>query len=325
MNTKQIKEQFTAFQRSRILLTAFELKIFTILGTGAETSDDVAAKICADPRATDRILNSLCAIGFVLKENGKFSNTDFSEKYLVEGKPEFISGLKHTVHLWDSWSGLTESIKKGGAVHRSGVVDRGDEWVEAFIEAMNNRAVETAGPSVERIDLSNVNRVLDIGGGSAIFSKAFVRAKKGLTATVFDLPNVVRITSKYIEKEGFSGQIDVHAGDYANDELPSGYDLVFLSAIVHSNSYNENEKLIKKCAEALNPDGQVVVQDYIMDEDRTKPERGAIFALNMITGTLKGDTYTESEIAKWMKNAGLSNIKKIKLPFGTDQMIGIKE
>ena len=64
----------------------------------------------------------------------------------------------------------------------------------------------------------------------------FVSRKPGIEATVFDLPNVIPITQKFIEKEGFAGKIKTYAGDYTTDDLPEGFDMVFLSAIIHSNS-----------------------------------------------------------------------------------------
>jgi hypothetical protein len=61
-----------------------------------------------------------------------------------------------------------------------------------------------------------------------------------------------------------------------------------------------------------------------MSEDRTEPEVGAIFAINMLVGTEKGDTYTESEIRSWMANAGLKNIQVKNTQQETYLMIGIK-
>ena len=43
-------------------------------------------------------------------------------------------------------------------------------------------------------------------------------------------------------------------------------------------------------------------------ENRTEPEPGTIFAINMLVGTLQGDTYTESEYRRWMSEAGLKDI-----------------
>jgi SAM-dependent methyltransferase len=153
---------------------------------------------------------------------------------------------------------------------------------------------------------------------------AFVRAGKGIQAVVFDLPNVVPLTRRYIEAEGLSDRIETVTGDYTRDSLGGGFDLVFLSAIIHSNSVDVNKQLLKKAGDALNPNGRLIIQDHIMDEDRTAPLAGAFFALNMLVGTQAGDTYTESEVRSWMEEAGFKSVRRKANPLGTDLMIGRK-
>jgi cyclopropane fatty-acyl-phospholipid synthase-like methyltransferase len=189
---------------------------------------------------------------------------------------------------------------------------------------MNDRARKQAPLVAAQMELKEGMRVLDVGGGSGAFAVAFVRAKKGVTATVFDLPVVLPLTEVYVSAEGLKERIDLVAGDYTRDELPAGYDLVFLSAIIHSNSPEQNRSLMQKCARALTAKGTLVVQDFIMDENRTDPPGGALFALNMLVGTAAGDTYTESEIRDWMKEAGLSDITRAETPFGSAQVRGRK-
>jgi len=310
------------FQGSRVLLTAYELGIFAALGDGRSTSPEVAARIGADPRATDRLLNALCAMRILGKENGRFYNTSAARETLLPGPGGDPGGLMHTVHLWSTWNTLTEAVRRGESVLLPEVNERGEEWLTAFIAAMHDRAVRQAPTAIAQLDLSAVSSVLDVGGGSGAYAMAFVRGKKGMRATVFDLPNVLPITRGYIEREGLSQSVATVAGDYLEDELPRGQDLVLLSAIVHSNSPAENGALIARCARALNPGGRVVVQDFIMDEDRVSPPAGALFALNMLVGTCAGDTYTESEIAAWMTAAGLSGVSRQGSPFGWSQIVG---
>jgi SAM-dependent methyltransferase len=318
----QIREIAYLFRESRILLTAHELGLFTAIGTGRHTSAGVAKLIGTDPRATDRLMNALCAMGVLVKENGQFSNSESAAGCLVRGTPGYLAGLMHTVHLWDRWSTLTEAVRKGTSVANRHVNDRGQEWLTAFIAAMHDRAFRQAPAVVAQIDLTNVSRVLDVGGGSGAYAMAFVRARTGITAVVFDLPNVLPLTNSYIEREGLSHLVDTAPGDYLKDGLPGGFDLVFLSAIIHSNSPAENARLIGKCAAALRPRGSVVVQDFIMDEERVLPANGAFFSLNMLVGTEAGDTYTEGEVAGWMTAAGLSGISRRATTFGTSQIVG---
>ncbi len=318
----RIMEMVIAFQRSRVLLTAYELELFTALGNESKSSAEVAGALGTEKRATERLMNALCALELLDKKENKFSNTPLARKFLVKHSPNFMGNLYHSVNLWDTWSTLTRAVYKGTTVIEKKINDRGEKWLTAFIAAMHNRARKIAPKVVDKLDLSKVTRVLDIGGGSGAFAMAFVKAKPNINAAVFDLPNVIPITRQYIEKEGLSGKIKTIAGDYMVDPLGEGYDLIFLSAIIHINSNEANMKLLKKCSEALNPGGQVVIQDIIMDEDRTTPPSGALFALNMLVSTEAGDTYTESEVKDWMTAAGLSSIKRINNPFGTSLIYG---
>lgn len=231
----------------------------------------------------------------------------------------------HQVGLWRSWSTLTDAVRKGSSVIvRDQANDHGVDWSEAFIAAMHMRAIHQAPAVVKLINLKGVKRVLDVGGGSGVFSMAFVRAKKEMSAVIFDLPNVIGLTKTYIDAENLGNLISVVGGDYTMDPLVSGFDLVFMSAVIHSNSSEINRQLFKKAFDALNPGGRLVVLDYIMNSDRTSPAAGAYFSLNMLVGTTEGDSYTESEVHSWMQDAGFKKISKKKTQFGTDLMTGMK-
>lgn len=322
---EEIREIASGFQRSRVLLTAYELDLFSALGKGPATSADVASAIGTDQRATDRLMNALCTMGFLRSQNGVFTNTESAAELLVRGSPGYIAGLMHTVHLWDTWSTLTAAVRQGRTIPTGETGDRDGAWLHSFIAAMHDRAVRTAPAIIAQMDLAGVSRVLDVGGGSGVYAMAFIRADPSLRATVFDLPEVIPLTGQYLEREGLRERVEIAAGDYLNDDLGSDFDLVFLSAIIHSNSVAENRLLMARCTQALKTGGRVVVQDFIMDEDRTTPVHGALFALNMLVGTRAGDTYTEFEVRSWMEEAGLMDITRQETGFGTTQIIGRKK
>lgn len=320
----ELRQKIVAFQHSRVILTGFELGVFTVLGDGGKTSAQVASEIGADPRATDRLLNALCAIGICEKTKDVFSNGAAAASLLVKGKPEFMAELFHTNNLWDTWNTMTEAVRKGGPARSRPINDRGEAWLKNFIGAMHARAYRNAPEVIRLLDLSNVSRVIDVGGGSGAYAMAFVRAQSDIRVTVFDLPNVAPLTRDYVKKEGLSDRIDTVIGDYLRDDLGNGFDVGFLSAIVHSNSVDENKKLIKKVFLALKPKGQIVVQEFIVDENRTSPPMAAIFALNMLVSTDAGDTFTESEVRSWLEEAGFGDVARKDTPFGTTLIVGRK-
>ena len=323
-NATDLRDLANSFRESRILLSAFELKIFTVLDTHMMTSEKVAETIDADPRATNRLMNALCALGLLKKTKEKFYNSDLSSKFLVEGKPEFMGGLYHTNHLWYNWTGLTDSVIKGRSPITNEDKSENDNWVESFIGAMHYRGINQAKILSMMIDISNVKKMLDVGGGSAAFSMEIVRKNSSIKADVLDLPYVIPLTKRYVTEAGLLDNFNFIEGDYLTKDLEGSYDLILLSAIVHINNYDQNKKLTKKCADALNKNGLIIISDFIMSDDRTQPAHGAMFALNMLVGTANGDTYTENEIREWFESAGLSNIERKNTSFGSDLMIAVK-
>ena len=321
---EDIRDLANSFRASRVLLSAFELKIFTVLEKHMMTSEEVSTKINADPRATDRLMNALCGMGILKKVKGKFYNSDLSSKYLVEGKPEFMGNLYHTNHLWNTWNFLTESVKQGSSFKGNQNKKEKNNWVEAFIGAMHYRGVNQGKILSMMIDLTNIKKMLDVGGGSAAFSMEIVKKNPSIKAAVLDLPHVIPLTKKYVSEAGLLINFDFIEGDYLTKDFGSGYDLILLSAIIHINSYEQNKMLIKKCADALNKNGMIIISDFIMNDDRTQPVHGALFSINMLVGTANGDTYTESEMRKWFESAGLSKIERKNTSFGSDLMVGIK-
>ena len=324
MNPGEIREAAVAFQKSRIILTAYELDIFTFIGEKSHNAEAISKALNLNQNATVRLLNALVALKLLEKNNENYSNSKDSLMFLSKKSPAYLAGFSHTNHLWSTWSHLTDVIKTGKVAHDLEINKRGEEWLEAFINAMHDRGKKQASAQISKIDLKNVHSILDVGGGSGCFCMAYLNRKPKLKTAVFDLPNVIPISKKIIEKEGFSGKIELYQGDYTRDELPKGFDLVFLSAIIHSNSFETNQALVKKCYHSLNTNGKIVIQDWIMNDAKTEPFQGAIFSINMLVGVEGGDCYSENEVRTWLNNAGFSDIKKVETESGIGQVIGVK-
>jgi SAM-dependent methyltransferase len=296
-----------SFQESRALLTAVELDVFTAVGSGAR-AEEVASRTGCDARATEMLLNALAAMGALEKRGGVFSNTPATARHLVAGSPgDSRLAMMHTVRLWDRWSTLTECVRRGGRVAPR---DSGAQWTEAFIAAMHRRALGNADQIVREVGAEGVRRMLDVGGGSGAYSIAFARANPDLRAEVLDLPEVVAIAERHIAEAGVGDRVTARAGDLRKDELGEGYDLVLVSAICHMLGEEENRDLFARCHRALVPGGRLAVRDFILDEDKTGPRWAALFSLNMLVGTERGASYSESEYAGWLREAGFSTVER---------------
>lgn len=320
-----IVETSAAFQKSRILLTALELGVFDALGDRSLTGERVAEAIGAEPKATERFLNAVCAFGLLVKRGNLFRNSPLSARRLVKGKPGYMAELRHKANTWGAWSLMTDSVRAGVSPLASKVGHVGRMRIDDFIAMMHEQGLRQSPSVVSSIDLKGVRRVLDVGAGSGVYSMAFARARGGIRVTAFDLPRVKMLIEKYVAEAGLAARVTPAGGNYLADDLGSGFDLVFLSSVVHTNPPADNIKLIRKCHAALAPGGRLVVQDFILDSTRTRPVVSALFTLTMLIATKAGDTYTRDEIKGWMREAGFSGFMIKDLPSGKSLIIGRKK
>jgi len=319
---EELNDLIRAFQPSRALLTALELDVFEAIGEGA-TAEKVAAAAGADPRATGMLLNALVALGALTKQADTFHNTAVTARHFRRGSPDDSrAALLHTANLWRRWSTLTDCVLAGTGLTRPDPPEVDAARIHAFIAAMHRNASERAPHVLDALDLSGVRRVLDLGGGSGAYAIAFAKAQPGLRAEVLDLPDVVGLTRGYAEAAGVADRVSAREGDIGQQSYGRGFDLVWISQICHMMGPDENRAMLRKARAALAPGGRVAIQEFLLDPDRAGPPQAALFALNMLVGTGRGNAYTEGDVCGWMREAGLADVAGVRLPGSTGLVVG---
>ena len=312
------------FMESRVVLTALELDLFTAVGKGA-TAGEAAQRAGTDPRATEAILNALVAMGLLAKADVLYSVTPVTGRYFAAGgEHEARVATLHNASLWERWSRLTDAVRGGTAPAFTDEGERGAEWTVPFIAAMHRIARERTRMVVGAVGVDSVKRVLDVGGGSGAYAIAFAQASPQVEVDLLDRPDVLEIAARHVGEAGLADRVHLRPGDLTKDALGEGYDLVLLSAICHSLDEEGNEGLVRRCREALAPGGRLVISEFILDEDGTGPKFAALFSLNMLVGTKGGASYPEGRIASWMSSAGLSDVRRIRLPGPAHLVVGTR-
>ncbi len=290
-------------QKARLLLTAVELDVFTVVGRGA-TAATVANTCQADPRATEMLLNALVAEGWLEKDGATFAVGDIASRYLLAGAPEDgRPALRHHAALWPAWSQLTDCVRRG---EKARGCERDESGNRDFIGAMHVYAAEQAGAFVEAIDLTGVDTLLDLGGGSGAYAIGFCQRHPRLAATVFDRPEILPITRDYVAAAGLAERIKLMPGDMVADALGGPYDLVWVSNAVHAYGPAKIKLIFANVHASLRPGGTMVLRDFIMDESKTTPAFAALFALNMLVATGEGGSYSLGEYSQWLVEAGFA-------------------
>ncbi len=299
---KEIRKVWSAYQSSRVLITANNYRVFDYLEKPKKAAT-LAGELKTDQRATEIFLDALTSIQLLKKKKDTYINSPVASRFLVSGG-QYYQGdiIRHVDSMWQSWSNLDTVLKTGRP-------ERGARNHRAFILGMHNLAALKAEATVRDIGLSGVKRALDLGGGPGTY--AIEMARKGIHVTLFDAPETRKIAMSVLKKAGIpKGLIDITGGDFLKDEIGEGYDLIFMSQIIHSYSAKDNIALLKKCRKALGKNGRIVIQEFLISEDRTRPVWSALFAINMLVNTEGGRTYSPGEIKDWLEKAGFRNVRK---------------
>jgi predicted O-methyltransferase YrrM len=186
---------------------------------------------------------------------------------------------------------------------------------------MNNFSETVAPQVVGRLTPLRFERLLDIGGASGTWTIAFLLAAPDATAVLFDLPEVVPLARERLTRAGLADRVTLVTGDYNADSMPGGADLAWLSAIAHQNSRQQNRALYAKIYTALTPEGALVIRDIVMDASRTQPPAGALFAVNMLTATEGGGTFTLDEFREDLESAGFSDVRLLYRDEGMNSLV----
>ncbi len=319
---RAVHELAWGFQKACVVTAAAELDIFSIIAGGHHHPDEVSKKLGADQRATTVLLDALAAIGLLTKSNGSYRlKEEVAEVLTPEGRQSMFSMVRHLGRCLRRWAQLTSVVVKGGPAEQVPSILCPDEELAAFIEAMHEISAPMADGLVAELGPPSFTHLLDIGGGSGTWTLAFLRAVPGASATLFDLPEVVRFARRRLADAGMTDRATVVAGDYLAEPLPQGADLVWLSAILHQNSQDENRRLLAKVRDALAPGGRVLIRDVVMEPDRVRPPFGALFAVNMLVNTRGGGTYTFEEIAGWLTEAGFEEPRLVRRDEGMNSVV----
>ncbi len=317
-----LMSDITGFMKSRVILTGAELDIFTRLDGSPETLSGLVKKTGSNRRSLTRLVDALGALGFLEKKDGVYSLTEKGALMSSSRAGSLLPMVLHMNRLWETWGDLSPLVRKGTRGKRKHSDRMDPAALAAFIGAMDVIGRGLSEEIINSYDPGPCKKLLDVGGASGTYTIAFLRKFPKLHATIFDLDPVIPMARAKIEVEGLAGRVDLAAGDFYKDDLPGGHDLVLLSAIIHQNDPVENIDLYRKAFNALVPGGKILIRDHVMEEDRTTPVSGTLFAINMLVNTRGGNTYTFKEIKKELRIAGFKDVRLVRTG---DRMDGLVE
>ncbi len=313
-----IFEHFRGSYGSDLLTVAVaHFDIFGRLSRLPLSLDELRHELKLDPRPAVVLVTALRAMGLIVESDGRLSLTELAREHLVPGG-EFDCG--DYVGLAAQSPGVLSMLKllttnkplgsddQGGAafIYRDGIASamEAEDTARHFTMALAGRAKNVAPALAAAVPLREASLLVDVGGGTGIYSYAMLQANPQLRAIVFDRPEVLKIAEQMGRRYGVLDRTELVAGDMFADELPTGGDAILLSNILHDWDLPECQQLVQRCSEALEPGKRLLIHDVFLNDELDGPLPIALYSAALFTFT-EGRAYSSAEYRSWLQAAGL--------------------
>jgi SAM-dependent methyltransferase len=306
-------ETLQSYQRTAAIRAAVELDVFSAIGNGTRSAQEIAATCKASPRGTRVLCDYLTIRGFLTKTDERYALTPDSAMFLTRGSPAYLGGLVEFLNapeIVNNFDSLTETIRKGTiSASQNTVADENPVWetfARAMVPMMMPAAQEIAG--ILGVSTAGPLRVLDIAAGHGMFGIVIAQQNSQAEVVAVDWQGVLRAATENAQKLGVGGRHRTLPGDAFKVDFGDGFDLALLTNFLHHFDAATCAALLAKVARALKPGGRVAILEFVPNDDRVTPPLPASFALQMLAGTPAGDAFTLRELTGMLNAAGFAQV-----------------
>ncbi|MDD2366858.1 MAG: methyltransferase [Desulfuromonadaceae bacterium] len=313
----KIIKMASAFYDSCLLFTASDLGVFAKLAEyGSADAKTLAGALQVDLRGIRLLLDACVALDLLIKDGDFYKNTAEAALFLVPGSPADLSGaIKYNRDVYPAWGELKSFVESGRPVEKPEEhLGLNSERTRTFVMSMHYRALAIGRAVVGELDLAGCKKLLDVGGGPGTYSVLISQKYSEIQCTVMDLPDIVAIADGLIAQQGCQERVKTLGGDYRTAPFPDGNDVVNFFGMFHQESPESILALLKKAYNSLNPGGVVNIMDMMTDHTHTKPLFSALFAVNMALTTDNGWVFSDTELLRWLNEAGFTDCLVKPLP-----------
>ena len=321
------------FWASKTLLSAVEMELFTELARQPRDLEELQGRLGLHPRSARDFLDSLVALKFLARREGRYYNTPSTDLFLDRRKPSYIGGLLEMANsrLYPSWAHLTEALRtgvpqnetKGGEPDPFTAIYADPARLREFLRAMTGVSRGANVAIARQFPWRKYRSAVDIGTAQGDLIAQVALANPHIEGIGFDLPEVGPVFEEYIEANGLAGRVRFVAGSFMDHPLPKA-DVVMMGHILHDWDLDLKRTLVRKAYEALPDGGAYIVYESIIDDDRSQNAFGLLMSLNMLVETPGGFDYTGADCCGWMKQAGFRETCVEHLVGPDSMVIGIK-
>lgn len=326
-----------AFWSSKVLLTAVEFGLFTILGNRRTTGAELGAELGLHQRGASDFFDALVAMQFLGREgdgpSAHYHNTAASALYLDSNSPRYIGGILVMLNarLFKFWNDLPEALRTGKPQNETKHGQKGifEELyqelpkLEQFMGAMTGLSRINFEAFAAGFDFSKFKTLCDVGGATGLLCIEVAKKHPHLHCTSFDLPPVEPIAQRYIAAAGLSDRVGTASGDFFINPLPKA-DIITMGMILHDWNLEKKMHLIRSAYDALPPGGALVAIETLIDDSRRENLFGLLMSLNMLIEFGDAFDYSAADFRSWCSEVGFQRFDVMHLAGASSAAVAYK-
>jgi len=314
-----IFELFRGAHATELLTAAVaHFNVFGQLAERPQSGDGLRKKLGLEARPSVVLFTALKSFGLLVEDqDGVLSLTDLARDHLVPGSEfdvgNYVGLAAQSPNVLDMVERLKTNSPAGadsesGAafIYHDGISSamEAEESARHFTMALAGRAKNVAPVLAENVPMEDAELLVDVGGGTGIYSFALLQKNPKLRAVIVDRPEVLRIAQELAVEYGVADRAEFFPGDMFTDPLPTDADVVLLSNILHDWDVPECRQLVQRCADSLAPDGRLLIHDVFLNDKLDGPLPIALYSASLFYFT-EGRAYSAAEYRSWLAEVGL--------------------
>lgn len=315
-----------AFWSSKVLLSAVQMEVFTILRDRKLTGPELAGEIGLHPRAISDFFDALVAMKFLEREGdavaASYFNTPTTALYLDRNSPRYIGGILEMLNgrLFKFWNDLPQALRTGQPQNETKHGGKGmfeelyaePARLEQFLGGMTGLSRLNFEAFSEKFDFTTFTSLCDVGGATGLLSIEVAKRHPHMRCVSFDLAAVEPIAARSIAAAGLSDRVTTASGDFFSDPLPNA-DVITMGMILHDWNLERKKQLIRAAYEALPAGGAFVAIEALIDDARRENLFGLLMSLNMLIEFGDAFDYSGADFESWCREAGFQRFEVIHL------------
>jgi demethylspheroidene O-methyltransferase len=152
--------------------------------------------------------------------------------------------------------------------------------------------------------------LLDVGGGDGSFLCAAAAQAPDLRLMLFDLPPVAEQARARLHEAGLASRSVATGGDFLNDPLPCGADIVSLVRVIHDHDDPAALDILRAAHRALPPGGTLLLAEPMAGTSGAEPIGDAYFGFYLMAMG-RGRARTQAELFALLHDAGFIGVRRV--------------